>query len=141
MIEFKFQLPCQRSARQVWSRLVAVDRHTRAVPLTRVRPVGATMRPGLEFVAETRLGPLRLRDRMRVERARPPGLLRPGKLVITKLRPFRGLIVAQVTASGGASTVAWHQQVASRLPGPLGGVAAKLLRRGYRASLRRIVAD
>ncbi len=60
MIEFEFSLRCPQPARETWAKLVDVDRHTHAVPLTRLRPAGVTMAAGLEFVAETRLGPWRL---------------------------------------------------------------------------------
>ncbi len=140
MIEFEFSLRCPQPARETWAKLVDVDRHTHAVPLTRLRPAGVTMAAGLEFVAETRLGPWRLLDRMRVEQAQPPGSTTAGTLVIAKLRPFRGRIIAHVTPGADASTLTWTQQVATRLPAPIRAVAATPIRWGYRTSVQRIVA-
>ncbi len=140
MIEFEFRLTCPQSARETWTRLTGIDRHTRSVPFTKVEPAGGTMVPGLRFVAETKLGPFRVLDEMRVDEARPPGEV-SGALVITKLRPFRGRIVVKVAPDAPGSSVVWRQQVSSKLPRPLSYLAARLIRLGYRRSVNRIVSD
>ncbi len=139
MIEFEFSLHCPQPARETWEKLIDVDRHTHAVPLTRLRPARVTMAAGLEFEAETGLGPWRLLDRMRVEQAQPPGPTTAGTLVIAKLRPFRGRIIVHVTPEADASTLTWTQQIATRLPAPIRAAIAPPIRWGYRNSVQRIV--
>ncbi len=138
MIEFEFRLHRSQSGQDVWSKLVDIDQHTRAVPLTIVQPAGETMVTGMELVAITKLGPFRLRDQMRVEQAQPPSDT-PGKLVIAKLRPFKGRIVAEVTPGEEESTLVWSQQMSARLPASISVLIAKLISLGYRRSVQRII--
>ncbi len=140
MIEFEFRLICPQPARETWARLTALDRHTRSVPFTKVEPAGESMVAGLRFVAETKVGPFRLRDQMRVDEALPPGKL-PGTLVIAKLRPFPGRIIAKVAPGAPGSSLIWRQQVSSRLARPLSDLAARLVRLAYRRSVNRIVSN
>ncbi|MGO0577172.1 SRPBCC family protein [Ornithinimicrobium panacihumi] len=131
---------------QAWALLWDLDRHTRHVPLTTVGPgagapagssPGAPLGPGAEFTATTRLGPVRIDDRMVVTRWEPPHLA-----VIEKVgRPLGGQIEAALEPHGAGTLLRWHQSVSvGRIPAPLVRLALPAVREGYRQALRRIVA-
>lgn len=126
----------------VWGRLTDLDGHAAAIPFTTVAPTGTRMRDGLEFVATTRLGPLGLRDQMRVELTAPPGELTPGRFVVTKAGPFAGRVDATVAAAGTGTELTWRQEIAPPwLPRPLHPVAAWVASLAYRVALRRLTAS
>lgn len=137
---FELRLRVPAPATAVWARLIELDAHSAAIPLTRVTPVGEQMRAGLRFVGETTLGPLRMNDRMLVARADAPTGDQAGILVVEKFGPVAGLVEATVEQSATGTLVVWRQSLRPAwLPSlllPLGAVAAKI---AYGAGVRRIV--
>ncbi len=137
---FEVRLHVPASAHVVWARLVDLDAHSAAIPLTRVTPVRESMRRGLRFVGETSLGPLHINDRMLVARADAPTRNRPGRLVVEKFGPVAGLVEASVEQVATGTLVVWRQSLRpSWLPAilrPAGAIVAKI---AYSIGLRQIV--
>lgn len=127
-------------AHVVWRRLTDLDAHSAAIPLTGVTPVGEHMEPGLRFVAQTSFGPIRMNDRMLVQRADPPRMGQPGRLVVEKFGPVAGVVDATVQQCATGTLVTWKQSLRPAwLPAflrPLGTVVARM---AYGVGMRRIV--
>lgn len=137
---FELRLRIPEGATVVWERLVDLDAHTAAIPLTVVTPAGECMREGLQFTGETRLGPLHIRDRMLVQRADPPSTSHPGRLVVEKFGPVAGRVDASVEQVATGTLVVWRQSLRPvwlpTLLRPLGAVVARL---SYGTGLRRLL--
>lgn len=122
----------------VWRRITDLERHARVIPLTSVDS-SEPMRPGLAFVATTRLGPLAMRDRMRVEQADAPEADVAGRLVVTKHGPFAGRVDATVAPSDGGALLTWRQDLEPTwLPKLLHPLAARIAAVAYRVALRQL---
>ena len=125
----------------VWARLIDLDGHTASIPLTQVTPVGESMRPGLRFVGETRLGPVHFSDRMIVQRADPPTASHPGHLVVEKFGPVAGCVEATVEQVPTGTLVVWKQSLRpSWLPAFLRPAGAMVARIAYGMGLRQLVS-
>ncbi|RMB58373.1 SRPBCC family protein [Tessaracoccus antarcticus] len=137
---FEVQVRVPEPAATVWGRLIDLDSHSAAIPLTRVTPAGESMREGLRFVGETGLGPLHFSDRMVVRRADSPSGDHPGHLVVEKFGPVAGRVEATVEQVPTGTLVIWRQSLRPAwLPPalrPLGAVVARL---AYGVGLQRIV--
>jgi polyketide cyclase/dehydrase/lipid transport protein len=118
-------------AAQVFTAFTTWERQGEWIPLTRVRVVSGDGGEGSHIVAVTSLGPLVLRDEMRVDRLDPPYQVR----MIHCGRLLRGPGVMRCTPLGGGRTqVVWHEWF--QLPaGVAGRVAWPLLWPGSKASL------
>jgi|GEM_PF-6238053 len=137
---FEVRVRVPEAAHVVWSRLIDLDAHSAAIPLTKVTPVGERMRQGLRFVGETSLGPIHMNDRMLVARADAPTHDHPGRLVVEKFGPVAGLVEASVEQVATGTLVVWRQSLRPAwLPAflrPVGAVVAKV---AYGVGLRQIV--
>lgn len=124
-------------------RVLDLRAHDRVIPLTRVRPaVPATdLHPGSSFVARTGVGPLGFDDPMRVEAVDEHGAAEPaGAVIVKEGHVIQGRIEVLITPTAAGSLLSWHQQVALPwLPGFLQAPAARVLRRGYRRVLTRLL--
>ncbi len=136
---FEVRIRVPEAASVVWERLTDLDRHSAAIPLTRVVPAGQHMHPGLRFVGETRVGPWCMADEMVVQRADPPGE-HPGVLVVEKFGPVAGTVEATVEQVATGTLVVWRQSLRPAwLPAflrPPGAIVASI---AYGAGLRRLV--
>lgn len=137
---FEVRVNVPEAAHVVWSRLIDLDAHTAAIPLTKITPVGESMREGLRFVGETSLGTIHINDRMLVTRADAPTKDHPGRLVVEKFGPVAGLVEATVEQVATGTLVVWRQSLRPAwLPKflrPLGAVFAKI---AYGVGLQQIV--
>ncbi len=137
---FEVRVHVPEAAHVVWSRLIDLDAHSAAIPLTRVTPVGERMRQGLRFVGETSLGPLHMHDRMIVVRADAPADENPGRLVVEKFGPVAGLVEASVEQVATGTLVVWRQSLRPAwLPALLRPAGAVLAGTAYGAGLRQIL--
>ena len=121
----------------VWARLWDLDRHTVAVPFTRVASVdGHPLAADSEFVARTALGPFGFDDRMVVREWRPTE-----HAVVEKVgRWLSGTITVDLVRDGDGSRLVWRQSFGARfIPDPAGALVTPMVRAGYRRSLRRIL--
>jgi carbon monoxide dehydrogenase subunit G len=130
---FELELHAPDPPDVVWARLWDLDRHTAAVPLTRV-----TGRAGADgrFVARTSVGPLGFDDVMVVRTWDPPR-----RAVVDKVgRVITGGIEVDLVPVGAGTRVRWQQGYAvPLLPDRVAALAAPVVRRGYRRALARIV--
>ncbi|WP_186760715.1 FAD-dependent oxidoreductase [Arthrobacter alpinus] len=137
---FALRIRCIGDARDIWEKLTDLDGHTRAIPLTVVTPAHSRMRDGLEFVALTSLGPVKIADRMLVRRAEAPSEGMPGRLVVSKFGPVAGEVEASIEQHGSEVLVVWRQSLRPawlpRWLRPLGTVVA---RAGYGMGLRKLL--
>ncbi|MGO1487347.1 MAG: hypothetical protein ACTHWA_02175 [Arachnia sp.] len=137
---FEVRIIVPEAARVVWSRLIDLDAHSAAIPLTVVTPVGESMRQGLRFVGETSLGPIHMNDSMLVTRADAPAHGHPGWLVVEKFGPVAGIVEASVEQVATGTLVCWRQSLRPAwLPvflRPAGAVVAKI---AYGVGLRQIL--
>lgn len=132
---------------QAWERVWDLDRHTAAIPLTRVTldPPATALGEGAGFTGRTALGPVSFDDTMVVRVWEPPSEGREGRAVIDKTsRLIGGRIEATfVPLRGGRTQITWRQQV--RLPWlpqrlrAVDGLAARVAAPGYRLVLRRLL--
>ncbi|HLV57510.1 MAG TPA: SRPBCC family protein [Natronosporangium sp.] len=122
---------------RVFAGLTAFDRQGEWIPFTTVRVVAGDGREGSRIEAVTSVGPLVIRDLMRVTRFDPPyevGVVHEGRLL-------RGPGVFRCAPVGKDRThVVWHEWF--HLPGgPVGRAVAPLLwpgsRAGFTYALRR----
>jgi uncharacterized membrane protein len=118
-------------AARVFAGLTAWERQGEWIPFTTVRVVGGDGGEGSEIEAVTAVGPVVLRDQMRVTRLNPPYEI----WVDHTGRVLRGPGVLRCTPLGGERTqVVWHEWF--HLPGGLAGrVAGTVLWPGSRAGL------
>ncbi len=134
---FRLELFVDGPPEGVWEQLWDLDRHTAAVPLTRVRGEEGELRLGSRFVARTAVGPIGFDDVMIVDAWEPPSLA-----VISKCgRVLTGTITVELAAEGEGTRVVWTQHYGAR--GVSSGVAAlarPLVAAGYRRSLAKILA-
>ena len=138
---FELRLRVADPAMVVWRRLVELDRHTAAIPMTVVTPAGEHMYEGLGFAGETRFGPVGFVDTMVVRRADPPSVSHPGRLVVEKFGPVAGLVEATVEQVATGTLVVWRQSLRPAwLPPFLRWPAALVARLAYGVGLRRIVS-
>lgn len=135
---FRLELSVPGRPDAVWERLWDLDRHTAAIPLTRVWSLdGRPLRPGSGFVGRTGLGALGFDDRMQVAEWTPPR-----HAVVRKTGPWlRGTITVDLDADGGHTRLRWHQTFGARgVPDVVARMVAPLVARGYRVALHRILA-
>lgn len=139
---FELQLHVPEPATVVWGRLIDLDAHTAAIPLTTVVPANHHMAEGLRFVGETRMGPVTIHDRMRVERADPPSEQHPGHLVVQKSGPMAGQVEATVEQVPTGTLLVWRQSVRPAwLPTALRPLGALIAKWAYGIGVRRIVGQ
>lgn len=141
---FTVEIECACPPEQSIRLILDLRRHSQIIPLTRVSPAvdvdGLVV--GEHFVARTGVGPLAFNDVMRVEEL---SLGVAGSAASAQLskhgRAIRGGIWLLVTPTPGGSLVQWHQEVLLPwLPGFMQGLAARVLKLGYRAVLSRLLA-
>ncbi|ROR52943.1 carbon monoxide dehydrogenase subunit G [Luteococcus japonicus] len=134
---FEVTLDSRLTPTELWDRLWDLDRHTAAVPLTRVGSSdGSPLREGHRFVARTQLGPVWFDDRMVVETWQPPLVA-----VVEKTGPIlTGTIRARVEAAGLGSRLHWEQEFGARgIPNALAALARGPVASGYARVLQRIL--
>lgn len=133
MPSFWFDVLVPGSPEQVWERLWDLPRHTAAIPLTTT--LGGPLGPGADFVARTRLGPVRIDDEMRVRVWEPPR-----HAVIEKVgRPLTGEIEATLRPAGRDTRLRWEQRYAvAGVPDALAALAAPAVRTAYLRAVRQI---
>jgi len=133
MAEFWFDVLVPGSPEQVWARLWDLDRHTAAIPLTTT--LGGPLGAGADFVARTRLGPLRVDDEMHVREWEPHH-----RAVVDKVgRPLGGRITATLRPAGPDTRVRWEQRYAvTGVPDALAALAAPVVRAAYLRAVKQI---
>lgn len=142
---FSFELTVPGEPAQVWARVWDLDRHTAAVPLTRVVGCGpGGLSSGERFVARTGLGPLGFDDEMVVREWDPPhravidkvGRVLTGSIEVT----IEPAVCASSAAAGAPSTrLRWSQRYGvTGVPGAVAGLAAPAVRAAYRRAVGRI---
>lgn len=122
---------------EVWARLWDLDRHTAAIPLTRVSiHDAAVLHHASRFTAHTRLGPFTLDDQMVVRCWDPPC-----RATIDKVgAPLVGTITVTLAPHGARTQLVWHQSVRiNHIPDALVRLAIPALALGYRVALGRIL--
>lgn len=127
-----------------FERLVDWDRHTAAIPLTRLQHDGDA-RLGQRFVARTAIGPIGFDDPMEVELLQRPAGDSPGDLagvveVAKRGRVIGGRVRWTVTPTVTGTEVTWAQHLAvGWLPRWLDPVVGLFGRLAYGAGLRRLL--
>lgn len=138
---FELRIRVPLPAAVVWAKLIDLDVHSATIPFTRVTPAGEHMREGLQFVGETRLGPLHFSDRMAVLRSDAPTLDFPGRLEVEKFGPVAGSVEATVEQVATGTLVVWRQSLRPAwLPRFLRPIGALVAKRAYGVGLRQLVA-
>ena len=138
---FEVRILVPESATVVWDRLTDLDHHSATIPLTRVVPAGQHMHRGLQFVGETRVGPLLVADEMVVRRADPPKRGHAGALVVEKFGPVAGMVEATVEQVPTGTLVVWRQSLRPAwLPTFLRTPGALVARLAYGVGLRQLVS-
>lgn len=141
---FTVEIACPCPPPEALRRVLDLHQHTRIIPLTVVAPALTLddLVPGSQFVARTALGPVGFDDVMRVDELTLGEEIPSARVGISKHgRAIRGTIVLTVMPTGDGSLVTWRQQVRLPwLPGVLQPLAARVLRVGYRAVLRKLLA-
>lgn len=135
---FTLRLHRPEAPEAVWARLWDLDRHSASIPLTAVTSAnGDPLRLDARFTGRTALGRLGFDDVM-VVRAWDP----PRHAVVEKVgRWLTGRVTVDLVSDGDGTVVVWQQSFGARwVPGRLAALAAPLVRRGYAASLRRILS-
>ncbi len=144
MADFVLHATSPLPARTVFERLVDWDRHSAAIPLTRLQHDGAP-RVGQRFVARTGVGPLGFDDVMVVDVLEPPSGDQPGdapgRVTITKHgRVVGGTVGWKVTPLVAGSVVTWTQHlVIPWLPHGLDPLVGAIGSRAYGMGLRRLL--
>lgn len=147
MSEFVVRLESDLAPAVAWERMWDLDRHTTAIPFTRVGldPPATALAVGAGFTGRTAFGRVGFDDTMRIEEWCPPTGAEPGRAVVVKTgRLLGGRIEVGVDPAGsGGTRITWRQRVALPwLPGPLRRlewVAARLAAPGYRRVLRTLL--
>ena len=138
---FEVRVHVPEAAQVVWARLIDLDAHSAAIPLTTVTPVGEKMRQGLRFVGETSLGPICMNDSMLVVRADAPTDDHPGRLEVEKFGPVAGLVEASVEQVATGTVVLWKQSLRPAwLPKFLRPAGAMVAKAAYGVGLRQIIS-
>ncbi|GAA1396184.1 SRPBCC family protein [Luteococcus peritonei] len=135
---FQVELSCPQPPELVWQKLWDLERHSLAVPLTRVRAEGSPeLRRGSHFVARTGVGPLALDDWMTVREWSPPTRAR-----IEKTGPLlHGTITVELSPTGTGTRLTWRQGYGARgLPAVMARALVPFVARGYRVALGRILS-
>jgi len=140
MADFVLRLSTPLSADVAFGRLVDWDRHSAAIPLTRLTYEGVA-RVGQRFVARTGWRRLGFDDPMVVDVLTPPSGDQPGFVAIRKEgRVVAGTVSWTVTGVSSASQVEWTQHLVipwlPRLLDPLVGMIGRI---AYGLGLRRIL--
>lgn len=137
---FTLQIRCRGDAMEVWEKVTDLDRHTRAIPLTTVTPAQSRMTDGLQFVALTTFGPVKMADRMVVRLAQAPAGENPGRLSVSKFGPIAGQVEATIEQQGSEVVIVWRQSLRPawlpRWLRPFGTVVARV---GYGMGLRKLL--
>ena len=125
-------------------RVLDLREHDRIIPFTRVNPPlsAEELSAGLEFVGRTGVGPVGFDDVMRVEEISfGDGDGGAGAVVTKHARAIRGTIRLTITPVAGGSHVRWEQEVLLPwLPAFAQGLAAQVVRMGYRRVLGQLLA-
>ncbi|CAN5372594.1 SRPBCC family protein [soil metagenome] len=118
---------------RVWAALTDWDRQGEWMLATRVETAGGDgAGVGAELVAWTGIGPLAVRDRMRITRWEPPHVCH----VLHYGRLIRGSGTFVVRERANGATVIWSEQLDLPL-GRLGRIGWPLVRPGMRWGVRR----
>ena len=145
MADFVLHAASPLPARTVFERLVDWDRHSAAIPLTRLQHDGAP-RAGQRFVARTGVGRVGFDDVMVVDVLDPPSGDQPGevpgRVTITKHgRVVGGTVGWEVAPTTTGSAITWTQHLVipwlPRFMDPLVGAVGS---RAYGMGLRRLLA-
>ena len=136
-VHYDFEVP----ARVLWDELVDWEAHAAWIPLTRmeVEP-GDPTAVGATFTAYTGLGPLALKDRMRVTACDWDEAAGSGTCTVEKLGPvLLGQAGFTVESTSTGSTIDWFEDVQVKyLPGLLAPVAAKAGAAGFKQGMKRL---
>lgn len=139
---FTVELRMPGNAQDLWKKLIDLDAHTAAIPFATVSPAASHMHEGLEFVGLTRVGAMRMTDRMMVRQADPPGPGTLGNLAVSKFGPVAGEVHATVEQAGANVVVTWSQSLRPAwLPRRLRPLGAVIAQAGYRIALRKLLAS
>jgi hypothetical protein len=153
VVAFRVTAVAQAPAGRTWALLTDWTAHARWVPLTAVRvgQTGTGTGVGGGFEAVTRLGPLRLVDRMRITEWSPPSTSppRPGRVELVKLGPHLhgGAAIEVWPLPGGRTRIDWHEEVRpayeplARLARWADVVTRPVSRRIFAGVLHRVVTD
>ncbi|MFH8337610.1 SRPBCC family protein [Streptomyces sp. AM6-12] len=128
---------------EAWRRVTEWPRHSRTVPLTRIRVLtGGPTGVGTRFTARTGVGPLAVDDTMEVTVWRPPANGEGGLCRLEK----RGRVVlgwARIEVRpgpGGRSRVVWQEELRLRfLPRALDGAVERTGRAVFGRGLNRLL--
>ena len=145
--EFVVRVAVPITPAHAWSRVWDLDRQTEVIPLTVVslQPPASEPAAGAAFCGRTALGPLGFDDPMTIQVWEPPPTA-PGRVLVEKTgRAVGGRIEMTFDAVAGGTVVTWRQRVELPwLPAPMAAleqVLARLVAPGYRAVLRRLLAE
>ena len=136
-VHYDFEVP----ARMLWDELVDWEAHAAWIPMTRmdVEP-GDPTAVGAAFTAYTGLGPVALKDRMRVTSCDWDEVAGSGTCTVEKLGPvLLGEAGFTVASSSTGSTIDWFEDVQVKyLPRFLAPVAAKAAASGFKHGMKRL---
>lgn len=139
-VEFTVRHDFDVPSEVLWRELVDWEAHAEWIPATRMEvPEGDPTSIGFEFTAITGYGPLRLVDRMRVERCDWDGTT--GRCEVAKLGPIlRGRAGFTVTPlDSGRSRIDWLEDVTVPwVPRFLGGVVARIGALGFGQGMKSL---
>lgn len=144
MADFVIRASSPLPASECFDRLVDWDRHSSAIPLTRLQHDGSA-RVGQRFVARTGIGRVGFDDPMEVELLRRPEGDSPGDLpgvveVAKHGRVIGGRVRWTVAPTATGTEVAWSQHLSiGWLPRWLDPVVGLFGRLAYGAGLRRLL--
>lgn len=140
MADVELRVSTPLTADVAFDRLVDWERHSAAIPLTRVTYEGA-LRTGQRFVARTAVGPIGFDDVMVVDLLRRPTREVPGLVEVSKHgRVLTGTVRWTVTDTPDGSEIVWRQTlVVGRLPRHLDPVIAVIAKVAYGRGVRRIL--
>ncbi|GAA4898541.1 hypothetical protein GCM10025789_15610 [Tessaracoccus lubricantis] len=144
LASFTVEIACTCPPREALRRVLDLRQHSRIIPFTSVSPALTLdeLAPGAEFIARTAVGPVGFDDVMRVDELTQGADFSAARVRISKHgRAIRGTILLTVMPIRDGSLVTWHQQVRLPwLPGFLQPLAARVIRAGYQAVLRKLLA-
>ena len=142
-VRFEVHHDFSAPARAVWDELVDWERHGEWIPATRMDvPPGGATEPGQEFTAYTGLGPLALKDHMRVVRCDWDDSTSSGDCEVEKLGPvLRGSAGFTVSPTPGGSSIVWIEDVTvPYTPQFAAPIVAKLGALGFRIGMGKLDA-
>lgn len=136
-VRYEFDAP----VRALYDELVDWKAHEAWIPMTRVEVgPGDQTEIGFEFTAFTGVGPLALKDHMRVAECSWDDGSDTGRCTVEKLGPvLAGRAGFTVTERGDGSSIDWFEDVDVKyLPRLLSPIVAKMGAFGFRQGMKRL---